>query len=412
MRILSRPLFTAMCALLATCALYCFTPITHAANLFYDMPAGVTDISQDIFSLHQSMFIWCTIIAIIVFVAMFYSILKHRKSKGYQAAQFHESTVVEIIWTAIPFLILILMAIPATRVLIEMNDTKESELTIKITASQWKWHYEYLEYEDDNTLNLGFFSILSTPRTQYETPLSTAGLFPSGLASANAAEPKIEKNPNYLLEVDKPLVIPTGQKVRFLLTSDDVIHSWWMPDFGIKKDTIPGFINESWTLVPKGKEGTYRGKCTELCGKDHGFMPVVVEAIPQDDFKQWLADGQVAQAKAAEEAANSIDAILTMDESMALGESAYLAKCSACHQANGAGLPPTFPALAGADIAINSDRVGDHINIIRNGRNAMPAFKDTLSPKEFAAIVTYERNAWGNDTGDIVQPKAVTYDHE
>lgn len=393
-----RPIFTVVLLLMVS---------TVFAELQFDLTPGVTEVSQEVFKLHRLMLITCTVIGSCVFLVMFYSILKHRKSKGHKAAQFHESTTVEIIWTVIPFLILIAMAIPATRVLIKMADTDASALTIKVTGLQWKWHYEYLEYDGDNTLELDFMSNLSTPREQFERPLRTAGLFPVGAASYEGTPNFENKGENYLLEVDNPVVIPTGRKVRFLITAGDVIHSWFVPAFGIKRDAIPGFVNEIWTKVPEGQEGIYRGQCTELCGKDHGFMPVVVDARSPEEFEQWLADAQEAQRVAAEDAANSVDATFTMEELMKEGEAAYIAKCAACHQPNGKGLPPTFPALAGADIAVNKDRVQDHIDIIYEGKGAMPAFKDILTPKEFAAIVTYERNAWGNDTSQVVQPKDV-----
>lgn len=373
----------------------------------FDMPTGVTEISQQQFKLHRMMFWCCVAIGVGVFSVMFYSIFKHRKSKGHKAAQFHESTTVEIIWTAIPFLILIAMAIPATKTLILMKDSSQADLTVKIIGSQWKWEYSYLEYKDDNTLDLNYLSVLSTPREQYETPLRLAGLFPLGVASYNGERNPAPKNTDYLLEVDKPLVIPTGQKVRFLITADDVIHSWWVADFGIKQDAIPGFINETWTKVPVGKEGIYRGKCAELCGKDHGYMPIVVKAVSEPEFNQWLADSQAAQKKAKADAANSIDVVMSKAELMTLGETEYLSKCSACHQASGLGLPPAFPALKGSAIAIKPEGLAQHINIVRNGKGMMPAFKDTLSPKVMAAIITYERNAWGNDTNDLVQPKDV-----
>jgi cytochrome c oxidase subunit 2 len=403
-RLLTRHVFLWAGALL-TCLV---TGVVCAQS--YDMPVGVTEISHKVFGLHRLMFWCCVAIGVGVFSVMFYSIIAHRKSKGHKAAQFHESTTVEIIWTAIPFLILILMAIPATKTLIEMSDTSQAELTIKVVGSQWKWQYSYLQYQDDNTIDLDFLSILSTPREQFETPLRSAGLFPLGVASFEGERKIPQKNGDYLLEVDNPVLIPTGKKVRFLVTSNDVIHSWWMPDFGIKQDAIPGFINETWTKVPVGKEGIYRGKCTELCGKDHAFMPIVVKAVPESEFAQWLADSQAAQKKAKAEAANSVDAVLTQDELMTLGEKEYLAKCSACHQANGQGLPPTFPALKGSAIATTPEGLATHINIVRNGKNMMPAFKDTLTPKVMAAIITYERNAWGNDTDELVQPKDVIKD--
>ena len=375
-----------------------------------DMTPGVTDISQQVFDMHRTMLWWCVAIGIVVFGAMFYSMIKHRKSKGHEAAQFHESTSVEIMWTILPFIILILMAIPATKVLIAMNDTSDSALTVKITGSQWKWHYEYLDWEGSGRPGVDYYSVLSTPSEEIIRPALASGLFPKNTAQDSYREDGNypEQKAFYKSDVDKPLVIPTGRKVRFLITSDDVIHSWWVPDFAIKKDAIPGFINELWTLVPEDKPGIYRGQCAELCGKDHAFMPVVVDARPVAEFEQWLADAREAQKAEEEAAANSLDKTFSKDELMADGEKAYLARCSACHQANGAGLPPTFPALAGSAIATGP--VADHINIVVHGKNAMPAFGSMLSPKELAAIITYERNAWGNspsDGVDVVQPRDV-----
>ena len=375
-----------------------------------DMTPGVTEVSQQIFDMHRIMLWWCVAIGIVVFGAMFYSILKHRKSKGHKAAQFHEITAVEIAWTVVPFLILIAMAVPATKALIAMSDTSDSALTIKITGSQWKWHYEYLEYEGDTGISLDYLSVLSTPREQIERPARSAGLFPKGLA-ADRYDPSgnyPEYGENYNIEVDNPLVIPTGKKVRFLITSDDVIHAWWVPKFAIKKDAIPGFINELWVNVPDGQDGIYRGQCAELCGKDHAFMPIVVDARPAEEFDKWLASAQEAQAKAEKEAASSVNKTFTKEELMAKGEADYLARCAACHQPNGKGLPPTFPALAGQGIAIGD--VQAHIDIVNNGKNAMPAFKGVLDPATIAAIITYERNAWGNvpsDGVDVVQPRDV-----
>lgn len=375
-----------------------------------DMTPGVTDISQQVFDMHRTMLWWCVAIGIVVFGAMFYSMIKHRHSKGYKAAQFHESTTVEILWTIVPFLILILMAIPATKVLIAMSDTSESALTVKITGSQWKWHYEYLDWEGEGNIGVDYYSVLSTPSEEILRPALASGLFPKNTAKDSYREDGNypDRDELYKRDVDKPLVIPTGRKVRFLITSDDVIHSWWVPDFAIKKDAIPGFINELWTEVPVENPGTYRGQCAELCGKDHAFMPVVVDARPVEEFEQWLADAKEAQIEAELAAANSLDKTFSKEELMAEGEKQYLARCSACHQANGQGLPPTFPALAGSAIAIGA--VADHIDIVNNGKNAMPAFGTMLSPKEIAAIVTYERNAWGNtpsDGVDVVQPRDV-----
>ncbi len=373
-----------------------------------DMTSGVTDISQQVFDLHRIMLYWCFAIGVIVFGAMIYSMLKHRKSKNHEASQFHESTTIEIVWTIIPFLILILMAIPATKTLIAMNDTSDSALTVKVTGSQWKWHYEYLDYEGDSNINLDYHSVLATPPEQVQNPISSSGLFPKGLGADNYKENYPAKDRRYKSEVDKPLVIPTGQKVRFLITSDDVIHSWWVPAFAIKKDAVPGFINELWVHVPEDKPGIYHGQCAELCGKDHAFMPIVVDARPPEEFKKWLASAQEAQKRAEEEAANSVDKTFTKDELMAKGEKEYIARCSACHQANGQGLPPTFPALANSPVATGP--VENHIKTVLNGKNAMPAFGTILNPVQLAAIITYERNAWGNkpsDGVDVVQPRDV-----
>ncbi|MES2663675.1 MAG: cytochrome c oxidase subunit II [Pseudomonadota bacterium] len=375
-----------------------------ASNL--DMRPGVTETSNEVYHLHRMMFWWCVGIGAVVFGAILYSVVAHRKRPDRTAADFHENTFVEIIWTVIPFLILIVMAIPATKTLISMHDTSESELTIKITGYQWKWHYEYLEYQDKSPLKIAFFSNLATPEDQINNPVRTAGLFPSNSNGFEGDRTLKEKNNNYLLEVDAPVIIPTGKKVRFLLTSNDVIHSWWVPDFGFKKDAIPGFINEVWTNVPVGKEGTYRGQCAELCGARHGFMPIEVKAVTEEEFSQWLADSSEAQTKEAEQAAGDADKVFTMEELMALGETEYQAKCAACHQANGQGLPPTFPSLVGSKIATGP--VADHINIVNHGKGVMPAFKDQLPAKVRAAIITYERNAWGNNVGDMVQPKDVT----
>ncbi len=362
----------------------------------WDMPRGVTDISQQVFDLHRTILYICIAIGLVVFGLMFWSILRHRKSLGAKPANFHESTTVEVIWTIIPFVILIAMAVPATKVLIAMDDSSESELTVRVTGSQWKWHYEYLTYGDDHDVDVGFLSSLSTPREQWER---------QGQGFGKSNLPDFEAHPNYLIEVDRPLVIPTGKKIRFLLTADDVIHAWWVPDFAIKKDAIPGFINELWTNVPEGKEGIYRGRCAELCGKDHAFMPIVVEAKSPADFEAWLAEAKVRSAEEAKAAAASVDyKFPNLAEAMKEGEAVYVARCAACHQVNGAGLPPMFPALKGSKMMVEDSGLQDHIDIIINGKNAMPGWKAILTAREMAAVTTYERNAWGNDTGDLVQP--------
>ncbi|MFY8273834.1 cytochrome c oxidase subunit II [Pseudoalteromonas sp. SSDWG2] len=365
-----------LCSLMLLCL---FAPQLAFANSKYNLRPGVTDISENVYQLHMTIFIICCVIGVIVFSVMFWALLRHRKSKGAKPASFHESTKVEILWTAIPFLILIGMAVPATKTLIAMEDTSKADLTIKVTGSQWKWHYEYMGHD------VGFYSLLSTTQDQIQ----------------NAQD----KGENYLLEVDKPLVIPTDKKVRFLMTSDDVIHSWWVPDFAVKKDANPGFINEAWTRV--NEEGVYRGQCAELCGKDHGFMPVVVEAKSPEAFDVWLAEQkQAVQAQAQADAA-LLDQTLSQEELMTTGEQVYMARCAACHQPTGLGLPGVFPAIKGSPIA--TGEVKDHIDIIVNGKpgTAMQAFVSQLTLKELAAVVTYQRNAFGNETGDVVQPSAI-----
>ncbi|KJY90624.1 MULTISPECIES: cytochrome c oxidase subunit II [Pseudoalteromonas] len=349
------------------------------ANSAYNMRQGVTDISHQVYELHMTIFLICCVIGVIVFGIMFWALIKHRKSKGVVAAQFHESTKVEILWTAIPFLILIGMAIPATKTLIAMEDTSKADLTIKVTGSQWKWHYEYMGHDVE------FYSLLSTSKDEI-----------SDLK---------EKNENYLLEVDKHLVIPTDRKVRFLMTSDDVIHSWWVPDFAVKKDANPGFINEAWTKV--NDEGIYRGQCAELCGKDHGFMPVVVEAVSPDKFDSWLNDAKAEKAKAEAESQAVAQQTLSKEELMEVGEQTYMAYCAACHQPTGLGLPGVFPAMKGSKVVTGDIKA--HIDILLLGRpgTAMQSFAKQLTIKQIAGVITYKRNSWGNDTGDVIQPSQI-----
>jgi cytochrome c oxidase subunit II len=347
----------------------------NATDMPLNMTKGVTEISQQVYNLHMTIFWICCAIGAVVFGIMFWSIVRHRKARGVQPAQFHESTKVEILWTAIPVIILIIMAIPATKTLIAMEDTTEADVTVLVTGSQWKWHYKYLEHDVE------FYSLLATPKEQIIN--------------------KFAKGENYLLEVDRPLVIPTGKKVRFLMTSDDVIHSWWVPAFAVKKDANPGFINEAWTRVDE--PGTYRGQCAELCGKDHGYMPIVVIAKNPADFASWV-NGEaerIAKAKAEEQELLAMN--MSLEELMSVGERTYTAYCAACHQPNGEGLPGIFPALKGSAMALNN--MPGHIDIVLNGKagTAMQAYAKQLSLKEIAAVITYERNAWGNNTGELVQ---------
>lgn len=348
-----------------------------------NLTEGVTEVSKEVYDLHMLALWICTAIGVVVFGAMIWSMIFHRKSKGVEPATFHESTKVEILWTVIPIIILIAMAVPATKTLIAMENNDDSDITIQITGSQWKWHYKYFDQD------IEFYSVLSTPRDEFDDL--------DGVATA--------KGENYLLEVDKPLVIPANKKVRFLITSDDVIHSWWVPAFAVKQDANPGFINEAWANVPK--PGIYRGQCAELCGKDHGYMPVVVEVKSEEDYAAWIDEQNqlIADAKAAEAA--SLNASMSMDDLMKLGETTYTAYCAACHQPNGMGLPPAFPALKGSPIAMGD--VNAHIDIVFNGKagTGMQGYGKQLSLKEIAAVVTYERNAWGNNTGDAVQASDV-----
>ena len=356
-----------------------FANTAKADEMRLNLTQGVTDISASVYNLHMIIFYICCIIAVLVFGVMFWSMLHHRKSKGVTPANFHESTKVEIIWTAIPFLILIGMAIPATQTLIEMEDTSQADLTVQVTGSQWKWHYKYFDHD------LEYYSLLATAPEQIVN--------------------KREKSNNYLLEVDRPLVIPTGQKVRFLITSDDVIHSWWVPEFAVKKDANPGFINEAWTRV--NEPGIYRGQCAELCGKDHGFMPIVVIAKEPADFQVWVEEQEELARLAKEEEQKLLAMNMSYDELMAVGEKAYVTNCAACHQVNGEGIPGVFPALKGSKIALED--MDAHIDVVVNGvpGTGMQAYGKQLGLKDLAAIITYERNAWGNDTGDVVQASQV-----
>ena len=340
-----------------------------------NMTPGVTPISRQVYDLHMLIFWICVWIGIGVFGVMFYSIYHHRKSRGAVAAQFHESTTVEIIWTVVPMLILIGMAIPATRTLIAMEDSSNPDVTITVTGYQWKWKYDYLNE------GISFFSSLSTPREQI----------------ANVSP----KDEHYLLEVDNPVVVPVGKKVRILTTASDVIHSWWVPSLGFKRDAIPGFINSSWAVIEK--PGVYRGQCAELCGKDHGFMPIVVVAKTEADYQKWVVDMKSAQAAAVV----STDREWSKGELIAKGEEVYKTTCAACHQANGKGVPGAFPALAGSAIATGP--ADGHVNLVMHGKQgtAMQGFANQLSDTDIAAVVTYQRNSWGNNKGDLVQPMAI-----
>ncbi len=345
-----------------------------------NLTQGVTDISRDVYDMHMFVLWICVWIGVVVFGAMTYSMIKHRKSRGSEPAKFSHSTLAEVIWTVIPFGILVTMAVPAANTLVRMEDTSDSEVTVKITGHQWKWEYEYLDS--------GVRIISSLHPDSREAAALNSDVDPNTVD-------------NYLLEVDNPLVLPVDKKIRFVLTASDVIHAWWVPEFAIKKDAIPGFINDMWTQIDE--EGIYRGQCAELCGRDHGFMPIVVHATSESEYEDWIQ----AQLASAEAEAQSADREWAMDELMERGEGVYGTYCVACHQPNGQGIQGVFPTLVGTDLVLND--VGGHINVILNGveGTSMQAFSTTLNDADIAAVVTYERNAWGNDTGDVVQPSTI-----
>ena len=357
-----------------------------AALAVSDVPGGpgvnelnfqtpVTKIAEELYGLHTFMLIICTVIFIGVFGVMFYSVLMHRKSKGHKASNFHESTTVEIIWTIVPFVIVVLMALPATKAVVAMKDTTNADLTVKVTGYQWKWGYDYVKGPGEG---INFLSTLTTPRSQ-----------------VNGQEPIGEL---YLQEVDNPLVVPVDKKIRIITTANDVVHSWYVPAFGVKQDAIPGFVRDTWFKAEK--IGTFRGFCTELCGKEHAYMPVVVEVLSADDYTKWV-DGQKKKMAASADDPNKT---YTMDELKARGEKVYTANCAVCHQPTGKGAGQ-FPALDGSKIA--NGPIAEHVNIVLKGKGAMPNWSATLNDVEIASVITYERNTWGNHTGDILQPKQV-----
>jgi cytochrome c oxidase subunit 2 len=346
-----------------------------AAEYALNLPLPATGIAQQIYDLHTLVLWICFAIFLVVFVPMFYAIWRHRQSLGHQAHAFHEHPLLEVAWTVAPALVLIAMAIPTTQVVLAMKDTGASDISIKVTGRQWKWEYEYLGQD------LKFISNSATPQAQIDN--------------------REAKGEHYLLEVDRPLVVPTGQKIRLVFTAEDVIHSWWVPALGVKQDTVPGFIRDAWFTVDQ--PGTYRGQCAELCGVGHAYMPIVVEAVPPAQYAAWLAE-QKAQLAAVR---SSAQREFTLAELVAQGEKVYATNCAACHQANGAGVPGAFPALDGSPLVTGP--VEAHLAMVVHGKpgTAMQAFGPQLSEVEIAAVVTYERNSWSNKVGDVVQPAAV-----
>jgi cytochrome c oxidase subunit 2 len=358
-------------------------PTVHQLNL----QPPVTRIAAEIDTLHTWMMVVCVAIFVAVFGVMFYSIVKHRRSLGHKPATFHESTAVELAWTIVPFLIVIGMALPATRTVVAMKDTSNADLTIKATGMQWKWGYDYLKGEGEG---ISFLSNLSTPRAQVGSP---------------TAAPTQARGENYLLEVDNEVVVPVNRKVRMVLTANDVIHAWTIPAFGVKQDAIPGFVRDTWFRAEK--TGTYRGNCVELCGKDHAFMPIVVKVVSDADYKTWVAGKQKEMAALADDPAK----VWTIDELKTKGEKVYTTNCVVCHQANGKGVPGAFAPLDGSPV-VNGPKA-EQINVLLNGKKSgkypseMPAWKQ-LSDSDIAAVITYTRNTWSNKAAEnIVQPAEV-----
>lgn len=342
----------------------------------------VTQIAEQIYSLHNMMMIICMVIFVIVFGFMFYSILKHRKSLGHKAATFHESISVEIAWTIVPFVIVIGMALPATKTVVAMKDTSNSDITIKVTGMQWKWGYDYINGEGQG---ISFLSALSTPREQIGTPGKT---------------PTQARGENYLLEVDNEVVVPVNKKIRIITTANDVIHSWTIQAFGLKQDAIPGFVRDTWFKAEK--LGKYRGQCVELCGKEHAFMPVVVNVVSAAEYTQWVEGKKKEMAALADDPSK----VWTMDELKQRGEKVYTSNCIVCHQANGKGVPGAFPALDGSAIVAGAKDIQMHL--VMKGKNAMPSWEKVLSDTDIAAVITYTRNNWSNKSQEnIVQPAEV-----
>lgn len=349
-----------------------------AQALEWNLQQPATAMAAEIHGLHVYVMILVIVIFFGVFGAMFYAIYAHRKSKGHKASQFHENTTVEVIWTVIPLLILIVIAWPVTKTVIAQKDTSNPDLTVKVTGYQWKWGYDYIKGEGEG---IRFFSTLTTPREQIEG--------------------KAAKGDHYLLEVDNPMVVPVGKKVRVLTTAADVIHSWWIPAFGAKQDAIPGFIRDIWFKAER--TGTFRGQCVELCGKDHGFMPIVVRVVTPEEYTAWVGEQRKRLAATAEDPAK----VWAAAELKAHGEKIYAANCVACHQATGKGLPPAFPALDGSKI-VNGPK-DRQIALVLNGKpnTAMAAFGKQLSDTDLAAVVTYTRSNWSNKNIEAVQPAEV-----
>jgi cytochrome c oxidase subunit 2 len=361
------------------CAALAFSLLSGLAQaeMKLNLQEPITQLGREVYDLHLLMTIVCGVIFVAVFGVMFWSVFVHRKSAGYKAATFHESTTVEILWTIVPVFILLGMAWPATKTILAMRDTSNADITIKATGYQWKWGYDYLKGEGEG---ISFVSTLATPQPQIRNETT--------------------KGTDYLLEVDNELVVPVGKKVRILTTANDVIHAWWVPALAVKQDAVPGFIRDTWFRAEK--TGTYRGQCAELCGKEHGYMPIVVRIVTDAEYAEWVDGKKKAMAAAADDP----NKMYAVEELAPRGEKVFAANCAACHQANGQGLPPAFPPLDGSKVVLGPQ--DGQINILLNGKSgtAMAAFKH-LSDTELAAVITYTRNSWSNATGEVVQPSDI-----
>jgi cytochrome c oxidase subunit II len=379
--------------LCATVVALLLMPALAQASYDVNIPPPATPIATQIYGLHMYILYFCAAIFVVVFALMFYSIFKFRRSKGAKAdVNFHESTLIEIIWTIIPFFILLFMAIPATKTVLDMKDTSNADMTVKVTAYQWGWRYDYAA--DD----IGFYSNLATPWSQIGQP----------------GEPATEaKGKDYLLEVDNPMVVPVGKRVRLLVTSNDVIHGWYVPQLGVNQYGIPGFVKDAWFKADR--VGTFKGQCSQICGKLHGYMPITVVVKSEADYAKWVAESKgkwgtkvvdAGAAGAAAEAAYDPAKVFTMAELKSQGEKVYAANCVACHQANGKGMPPAFPALSGSKVVTGP--VEGQINILLNGKagTAMASFA-RLSDVDIAAVMTYTKNSWDNNVGKVVQPAEI-----
>ena len=384
-------IFDRLASLLLAASAWAGTAAFTAAQAVNDLPGGpavnqlnlhpaVTRIAEQQQWLHWFVMIICLVIFLVVFGVMFYSIWKHRKSVGHKSANFHESATVEIVWTIVPFVIVILMALPATKVLVAAKDTTSADLTIKATGMQWKWGYDYIKGEGEG---IGFLSALDSAHREM---------------SNNGGPKKGEAPDDYLLKVDNPLVVPVDRKIRIITTANDVIHAWMVPAFGVKQDAIPGFIRDTWFRAEK--VGDYYGQCAELCGKEHAYMPIHVKVVSGEDYAKWV----VVKAKEAAAKADDPAKVWALPELKARGEKVYAANCAACHQANGKGAGPIKP-LDGSAVVLDKDH-GKQIEVVLNGVRAMPSWK-ALSDTDLAAVISYTKNNWSNQTGQLVQPAQV-----